>query len=183
MKKRVDNDGHIFEIHFHGKSRAKFTTFWKIIQSTVVWKMPIYEEKYSLKSYIEFNLNDILWKASVTFFNPDSKMLKYLDYTHLHHHAVIRVDSWVLFQGQFNKIIAKLIWLCLMSIPSGSKWIFEYYIDFIFILHDSSWFALPPRILLKSISPDYQVRTWEKVPWRAILNICLCCLLSQKENT
>ena len=33
--------------------------------------------------------------------------------------------------------------------------------------------------VLKSISPDYWVRTWEKVPWQAILNICLCCELSQ----
>ena len=33
--------------------------------------------------------------------------------------------------------------------------------------------------VLKSISPDYWVRTWEKVPWWAILNICLCCELSQ----
>ena len=36
----------------------------------------------------------------------------------------------------------------------------------------------PGKYLLKSISPDYRVRMWEKVPWRAILNICL----SQKEN-
>ena len=35
---------------------------------------------------------------------------------------------------------------------------------------------------LKSMSTDYRVRTWEKVPWRAILNICLSCELSQKEN-
>ena len=40
----------------------------------------------------------------------------------------------------------------------------------------------PGKYLLKSISPDYRVRMWEKVPWRAILNICLCCELSQKEN-
>ena len=86
-------------------------------------------EKYSLKTYIEFNLKLIaqnFMESKYNFFYPDSKMLKYLDYTHLHHHTVIRVDSWVLFQGQLNKIIAQLIWLCLMSIPSGSKWIFEY---------------------------------------------------------
>ena len=40
----------------------------------------------------------------------------------------------------------------------------------------------PGKYLLKSISPDYRVRMWEKVPWQAILNICLCCELSQKEN-
>ena len=33
----------------------------------------------------------------------------------------------------------------------------------------------PGKYLLKSISPDYRVRMWEKVPWQAILNICLCC--------
>ena len=40
----------------------------------------------------------------------------------------------------------------------------------------------PGKYLLKSISPDYRVRTWENVLWRAILNICLCCELSKKKT-
>ena len=36
--------------------------------------------------------------------------------------------------------------------------------------------------LIFFINANTLVRTWEKVPWRAILNICLCCELCQKKT-